>query len=360
MHTATIRSCVCLAALLFLAAPVNGFAAPKKIAAPAPAPKKVTPGKNTGVLEIASMTPGAQVFIDGAQKGTIPFESIELKPGNYRLMVKKLGHLEYKATVTITAGKITAQNVDLLPSAGVLAAKSSTPGARLFVDGKPQGVLPQTIEVTVGLHKIEVRADGFLPYKADLKVVNPGQELTVDAKLAPDKLAAAPAVVGKGAQPAKGKSAPADVPALDLEPLPGADLPLEPPPSAPPKTGAAAPAGGGGLDALPLEPLALEPVAPPPPKQNQPAGAGGQGATPSVKVLTAAPTGKTAVGVAGPVQGVVAGPTNDDDVWYKQWWVWAIAGGVVVAVTATSVGVVAAKNAGNSGPTYDAVWQLKF
>jgi len=254
---------------------------------------------------------------------------------------------------------VTTQSVDLLPNAGVLTAKASAPGAHLVIDGKMLGVLPQTVEIAMGVHKIEVRADGFLPYKADLKVTDPGQELTVDAKLAPDKLAAAPAVVGKGATPAKGKgsAAPADVLALDLEPLPGADLPLEALPTNPPKSGSGG-APAGGLDALPLEGLALEPIAPPPPKPA--GGTAGTTAGPSVKVLTALPaTGKGAL-AGGPVQGVVAGPTESNDDWYKQWWVWAIVGGVVVAVTATTAGVVAAKNSGNSGPSYDAVWQLKF
>jgi len=74
---------IAVAAFLFVALPAQGAAppAPKKAPPPAPPAKHVVPGKATGVLEIASMTPGAQVFIDGALKGTIPFDSVEFETG---------------------------------------------------------------------------------------------------------------------------------------------------------------------------------------------------------------------------------------------------------------------------------------
>lgn len=53
---------------------------------------------------------------------------------------------------------------------GTLKIASTPPGADVYIDGKKEGKCPGEITVQRGLHKLLVKKDGYVPYKADIEI----------------------------------------------------------------------------------------------------------------------------------------------------------------------------------------------
>ena len=302
-------------------------------------------------LTIKSTTSGAEVFIDGKKKGRLPLKPFRLRPGSYRVTVRKLGYLKYNNTVKIIRRKGTSLMVDLLPVAVVLWATANVQGAKLYVNGIEKGVLPTKIELKSGAYLVEIKAPGYLTFTKEVLLQDLGQEHAIKATmerdmlgsvamtddplalepisalalepLPPEKEPAAPASAGKG---------PAGDDPLALEPL---ALSLEPLPDkahTPASTGK----GPAGEDPLSLEPLALEPLAlellsleplEPPPDSS--------GA--SVKTLLAAPVFVADSSITPPHSALqVERKWGRGPQWWNHWWVWTIATAVVVGGSVTA------------------------
>jgi hypothetical protein len=75
---------------------------------------KGTPGK----LGIETNVQGAQIFIDGADRGQTPLTGIMLPVGIYKVSVVKKGHAEWEGDVTIKEGIPTSLTVELQSSEG--------------------------------------------------------------------------------------------------------------------------------------------------------------------------------------------------------------------------------------------------
>ena len=66
---------------------------------------------------------------------------------------------------------------------GFLVVNASPPQATVSLDGKPQGeAVPLVVQLSAGLHEIEVTAPGFAPYHSEV-VVEAGSQETIDADL---------------------------------------------------------------------------------------------------------------------------------------------------------------------------------
>ncbi len=69
----------------------------------------------------------------------------------------------------------------------IVVTPTPSVSADLFVDGKSLGKLPPFVHVVAaGMHKIEVRADGYKPFTAHVRVPPGGRPLEVDAQLVSD------------------------------------------------------------------------------------------------------------------------------------------------------------------------------
>jgi hypothetical protein len=138
----------------------------------------------TGTLVLRSMTDGASVQIDGREVGTTPIaDPIVLPAGKHTLKMTKRGHTEYIDVFNIAQGKATELDLDLLPFAGVLIVTSTVAGARVFVDGKFEGVTPLEKEVLVGPKQIRVTKAGYYDFIATYKSIA-GKTKRLSARLA--------------------------------------------------------------------------------------------------------------------------------------------------------------------------------
>ncbi len=146
-------------------------------------------------LEIAaspdSGAQGAEVFIDGVDKGTAP-NTFELPAGRHQVELRKDGYKPFSDWFDLAEGERRTRDVSLAkaeaPSGTLLV--TSDQGGDVYVDGVRKDVAPAIIPgVAAGDHVVEVRKDGAQPWRQTVTVVA-GQQVKVAASFGP----AAPSV----------------------------------------------------------------------------------------------------------------------------------------------------------------------
>jgi PEGA domain-containing protein len=155
-------------------------------AAPALAQRGAQPalaGK-AGVLEVASSTAGAEVYIDGELVGTIPLAGplTTLTAGEHTIKVVKPGFAPYIDVFKIDRKKPVRVDVELVAVAGVIKLKTNVEGARVYVDGKFVGEAPITSEIAVGARAVQVSKGGYKDFFQNISAVA-GQEVNLDVLL---------------------------------------------------------------------------------------------------------------------------------------------------------------------------------
>jgi hypothetical protein len=142
------------------------------------------PRRRGGTLELNSMTEGASVAIDGEDVGVIPLAARELPPGRHTIKIVKPGYTEYLDVFTIKPGQVTKLDIDLLPFASVVAITANVEGARVFIDGKFEGLAPLEKEALIGHRTIRVSKAGYYDFITTLSSVA-GKRFKVAATLKP-------------------------------------------------------------------------------------------------------------------------------------------------------------------------------
>ena len=118
------------------------------------------PSPQSGNLTIDTRSVPSEVLIDGNRRGVSPL-TVSLPPGAHTLTVRS-EHDERVVPLTITAGADVTQYFDMkaAPPAvalGQVFVTTDPPGARVAVDGKPQGTSPITVsDLTASQHKVTV------------------------------------------------------------------------------------------------------------------------------------------------------------------------------------------------------------
>jgi hypothetical protein len=114
----------------------------------------------TGTLAIDTNPTGAEVLVDGQQRGITPI-SLTLGAGAHVIALSGAGEPR-SIPVTIVAGTQASQYVELRQGAvfGQLHVRTNPPGARVVLDGVPRGTSPLTIgEVPPGVHVVMLDGD---------------------------------------------------------------------------------------------------------------------------------------------------------------------------------------------------------
>jgi len=131
-----------------------------------------------GTLRVVSPTPGAQVFLDGAAVGAVPFERADVSVGQHYVTVQAEGHRNWRRSVTMQAGG----TVDLaaeLEAVGSLKVRANVPGAIVSIDGEVVGRAPfESREIIIGERNLLVSAPGYRDY-AETVVIAVDPMLTI-------------------------------------------------------------------------------------------------------------------------------------------------------------------------------------
>ncbi len=122
---------------------------------------------------------GAVVLIGGEIRGATPLAGLELPAGEYPVVVRAKGFVDYSASIGIEGlGRRQTLTAALVPAAAAVTILSDTPGAQLWIDGAQRAGLPFTGELSAGIHALEIRAPGRKAWKQEISVV-PAQPQTI-------------------------------------------------------------------------------------------------------------------------------------------------------------------------------------
>ena len=139
--------------------------------------------KIDGLLRVTTRPAGATVTVDGVYHGSSPLE-VELAPGSrHRVELIHPGHEPASRSVDIRSGEATELDLALTPVRGQLRVDVKPADARLIVDGTDRGSADQTLELVAVDHRIEIRREGYVPWRATVRP-RPGipQEIQLQLK----------------------------------------------------------------------------------------------------------------------------------------------------------------------------------
>jgi hypothetical protein len=133
-----------------------------------------------GMLKVVSMTPEAEVFIDGADVGKVPQEK-RVSAGDHPVVVRLEGFKQFEQKVRVDAGQSVTVQAQLKP-VGRLRVLSTPPNANVIVNGIPAGKTPLDTEVETGETVVRIEAAGFQPFEQTLQIEG-GKTLTLSREL---------------------------------------------------------------------------------------------------------------------------------------------------------------------------------
>ena len=174
-----------------------------------------------GALALEGDPADSEVRLEGE---TAPLEVSQgrarVVPGSHILTISAPGHAPEQVAVDVPADGTAPVRFKLLPlppPAGALVVRANLDGALVRVDGKEAGFTPGVIDnVVVGMHRVEVLADGREPITQQVEVRN-NERSFVDVKLP----YALPRVVAAEKELTRASDAPASITLITAEEIRG-------------------------------------------------------------------------------------------------------------------------------------------
>jgi hypothetical protein len=135
--------------------------------------------EKTYPIRIETTPSGATVYLEdkeGDPLGRTPYEG-KLEAGNHTLIIELEGFVGQVSEISVKK-KSSAQKfkvklariekgvIEVMPA----KAQAQVAGAKVFVDGKEEGNLPDTIKVDAGAHQVEVKKEGYRTYEEWVEV----------------------------------------------------------------------------------------------------------------------------------------------------------------------------------------------
>ncbi len=119
-----------------------------------------------GYLSIVSHPGGAEIFIDGHNKGIKTPNMIKNVPaGAHTVTLKKAGYKSATVKVEVNAGKTVSVDLSLQKVVYTLKVMSNPQGAEIFINGKDTGFkTPHDFTLSFGQFTVELKKDGYETY----------------------------------------------------------------------------------------------------------------------------------------------------------------------------------------------------
>ncbi|NQU06597.1 MAG: PEGA domain-containing protein [Calditrichaeota bacterium] len=144
----------------------------------------------TGSIEVTTIPPGAEIFLDGVSIGVVQDKSLvrdKLSLGNHQLRATKNGYGDASQQVTVEFNKTASIQLTLEGETGASGALlvTTTPwGASIIIDNKDTGELTSSMirDLTPGQHLIRLKMDGHADFVEQI-IINPGRTTTLSATL---------------------------------------------------------------------------------------------------------------------------------------------------------------------------------
>lgn len=150
----------------------------------------LTPQRNLGWIEIKGNIPGAEVYFDKKEFGSVgrtPYSGY-LRPGTRHVIVSRKGYEPFERDVKVVAGQTHVVDFKLAPvSYGwIKVTGRTTKGAAVIIDGKRAACAdyPCRTRVGAGSHRVRIERDDAKPYGTTV-TVKKAQEVQVAVHLNP-------------------------------------------------------------------------------------------------------------------------------------------------------------------------------
>jgi outer membrane receptor for ferrienterochelin and colicins len=136
-----------------------------------------------GTLRVSSR-PAAAIFVDRVAGTRAPPAArstpavLALAPGRHTLELEAAGYRTQRTDVVVKANSETPLELVLEekpPPSGTVVLASDTPGALVTIDGAARGFTPAVLSLGVGRHEIEVRGEGYRPWRRTVLVGKDGR-----------------------------------------------------------------------------------------------------------------------------------------------------------------------------------------
>ena len=143
-------------------------------------------GSREGALVLTSAPSGAAVLADGRTRlGTTPLTLTRPDGTRLALTFVKDGYQVVRRSELVEAGTRREVHVGLrIEEIPVIVTSGVFRGARILVDGEARGTTPDRLNVPIGDRRLEVRKDGYHPFRQRV-AVRAGSSPTVEADLVP-------------------------------------------------------------------------------------------------------------------------------------------------------------------------------
>jgi formylglycine-generating enzyme required for sulfatase activity len=114
---------------------------------------------------------GAQVFVDGRPVGQTPIDELAVEPGRRTLEIRAEKYQDVHRQLQVEGCNAQQKHdLALVPGWSDITLASDPPGAAVRVDEKGAGHTPLTLELVAGDHDLEVKLNGFKPWRIRLTV----------------------------------------------------------------------------------------------------------------------------------------------------------------------------------------------
>jgi formylglycine-generating enzyme required for sulfatase activity len=142
----------------------------------------VTLQPNDGNLRLESEPSEAAVVVGGEYRGETPLDLALAPDRQHEISVSKLGYETWVESLEIRSGESRTRTIALEGVFGELQIVSRPADAELLVNGESMGRADQTLSLQAVPHVIEVRREGYAPFRQAL-TPRPGFPQSVRAEL---------------------------------------------------------------------------------------------------------------------------------------------------------------------------------
>ena len=119
-------------------------------------------------VTINSTPSGAQIFIDGMQRG-LTSKALNLFPGTYNLRLILSGYVPFERTIEVKENQANRFDFTLQKDAGTLVLDVTPANAKILINKEDYSGKAR-IELAPGLYRIEIRADGYYPQSENITI----------------------------------------------------------------------------------------------------------------------------------------------------------------------------------------------
>ncbi|MGB9857020.1 MAG: PEGA domain-containing protein [Dictyoglomaceae bacterium] len=123
-----------------------------------------------GTINIFSIPSNAEVYVDGKYRGRTPLSITDVPSGTYNVRISLSGYEDYVESIYLAPGDVKQISVSLKLVSGEVSIESRPQGAKVYIDGKYQGLTPLILSLPEGKYTLSLSLLGYSDVNTEIKV----------------------------------------------------------------------------------------------------------------------------------------------------------------------------------------------